>query len=221
MDAQLHIQVSGLSGEDRDFIADRPVLLPGAVPEVHSGMRLVFLLRIEERLLVLGVGQAPRDVLVVADQHDGSAGEAHPRDVIARRVHRQLEPDRGQSEVEVGVAGEQCSAAHALRARDSPVVARATLRDEARRQSRQPLVERVRRLRRGVRDLAHRLNGCRRRLRVWTRVIRRLLVRRQDREPLRRQVGSKRLVEERHHQGRVGEVQRLRHIALDQERIDG
>jgi hypothetical protein len=47
-----------------------------------------------------------------------------------------------------------------------------------------------------------------------------LRVRGEDREPLLCEVGAERLVEQLHHQWRVGEVEGLRHISFDDEGVD-
>ena len=47
-------------------------------------MGRVLVLLVEEGLLVLRVGKGPGNVLVVADEHDRRAREAHARRVVSR-----------------------------------------------------------------------------------------------------------------------------------------
>ena len=182
-------------------------------------MLRVLFFDVEEGLLVLGVGEAPRDVLVVSDQHDRRARDADAGRVVARGVDRVLEPDRGQRQVKVRITREQGASAHALAAGDRPVVARAPVGDESGRQGRQALVQSFR-----GRDVGrrHRRDLLRRgRFRIRARVVRRLGCRWENREPLRRQVRPQGLVEQPHDKRVVGEVQGLRHVALDEQRVDG
>ena len=112
--AELLCQVLRLAAQDGNVVADGVVGHPAVLPQVLVRMCRVLVLLIEKGLLVLGVGETPGDVLVVPDQDDRRSRDAHAGYVIARRVHGELEPDGGQRQVKVGIAGHQPSACRAL-----------------------------------------------------------------------------------------------------------
>ena len=75
---------TGRAAADRDRVVHLAHPPPGAVPEVLPRAALAGLLGVEQRGLVLRVGQRPGDVLVVPDQHAGQAGHADPADRAGR-----------------------------------------------------------------------------------------------------------------------------------------
>src|SRR6266704_730044 len=94
--AQTHGEMLGWPAQDRDVVAHRNVGVPAAVPEILAGVSVVLLRLVEEGLLVLCVGEAPGDVLVVTDQHDWRPGDADAARVVVRRILGELKPDRRQ-----------------------------------------------------------------------------------------------------------------------------
>src|SRR6266852_9319456 len=118
------------------------------------------MLQVVEGLLVLGVGEAPGDVLVVADQHHRRAWDADAAHVVARRIHRKLVPDRRQGQMQVRVAGHERAAAGASRPGYGPVVARAAAGYETWGQGDKALINVFSGDRLGIRYLRHRSDGC-------------------------------------------------------------
>ena len=83
MRAQLDGEMFRGSVQHWNVVADGLVRVPATLPEILAWVGGVLLLVVEERLLILGVGKAPCDVLVVADEDHGRAGDAHAAGVVA------------------------------------------------------------------------------------------------------------------------------------------